>query len=323
MAELAAEEVPGLIAEARIEARQRARELLVEVLTEAMLEQAQSRGREVVAPARRQRGLTPDGVDVSAETGLYVYCVVGAAAEVPSGLSGVDPAHGLELVIHDAVAAVVSRVPLEDFEEERLRERLADMGWVERTARRHEAVLDSIGARTTLIPMRLCTVYRSESGVIEMLAREAKALEEALIHLQGKQEWGVKVFAVGEPPVPRSEEEPEDASGTDYMRRRQDEREQRRVADQRLHDICVSIHERLAGAASDAVSSPPQRPEVSGHEGEMLLNGVYLVQDEERETFLELVSLLEEEHRADGLEFVPTGPWPAYNFVPGTIGAAW
>ena len=26
---------------------------------------------------------------------------------------------------------------------------------------------------------------------------------------------------------------------------------------------------------------------------------------------------------ANGIEVVATGPWPAYNFVPGTIGAAW
>ncbi len=35
----------------------------------------------------------------------------------------------------DALAAVASQVPLEEFDEERLREHLADMTWVEATAR--------------------------------------------------------------------------------------------------------------------------------------------------------------------------------------------
>ncbi len=90
---------------------------------------------------------------------------------------------------------MVSQVPLADFGEERLRERLADMDWLEHTARAHELALETIGRHATLIPMRLCSVYRGESGVSEMLAREATALEEALVHLEGKTEWGVKVFA--------------------------------------------------------------------------------------------------------------------------------
>jgi hypothetical protein len=74
---------------------------------------------------------------------------------------------------------------------------------------------------------------------------------------------------------------------------------------------------------ADALTSPPQRPEVSGHPGQMLLNGVYLVEDDQLATFQALVDELQEQYEDDGLELLPTGPWPAYNFVPGTIGAAW
>ncbi len=34
-------------------------------------------------------------------------------------------------------------------------------------------------------------------------------------------------------------------------------------------------------------------------------------------------SALQAEFEPLGLELEPTGPWPAYNFIPGTIGAAW
>ena len=43
--------------------------------------------------------------------------------------------------------------PLEEFTEERLREHLADMDWVEAMARAHERVLQSIRAQTTVVPM--------------------------------------------------------------------------------------------------------------------------------------------------------------------------
>ena len=54
-----------------------------------------------------------------------------------------------------------------------------------------------------------------------------------------------------------------------------------------------------------------------------MLNGVYLVEDGAQADFDREVSELQEEFDPLGLVLVLTGPWPAYNFVPGTIGAAW
>jgi Gas vesicle synthesis protein GvpL/GvpF len=337
---LVAEDVVKLIADARKEARKRVRAELVDVLTDAMLEQAYRELGESApaepdrAPAKPDRApAKPHNTPAEPQrppatgTGVYIYCVVPADTELPAGLPSIDPAHSPTLLRHDRLAAVVSQVPLEDFGEERLRERLADLEWLERTARAHEQVLEMVGREATLIPMRLCSVYRSEDGVTKMLAQEAKALEEALAHLEGKTEWGVKVFA--NPVAPPSGTNPtgKDAetndSGTDYMRRRRTDRDRRRNADQELHDACVAIHERLAADVADALTSPPQRPEVSGHPGQMLLNGVYLVEDDQMAAFQALVDELQAHYEDDGLELLPTGPWPAYNFVPGTIGAAW
>lgn len=93
------------------------------------------------------------------------------------------------------------------------------MDWLEGTARAHELTLETVGRHVTLIPMRLCSVYREEAGVTEMLAREEIALEEALVHLEGKPEWGVKVFTNPPAHSNRAGAEPA-ASGTEYMQRR-------------------------------------------------------------------------------------------------------
>jgi hypothetical protein len=195
------------------------------------------------------------------------------------------------------------------------------MEWLERAARTHEAVLDAIAQSATLIPLRLCSVYRDLSGVLEMLEREAPALERALEYLRGKSEWAVKVFA--RPRATRHEAQADGDSGTDYMHKRQHDRDRRHDADEKLHETCVAIHEQLTEIVTDATTSAPQRPEMSGHAGQMVLNGVYLVEDDQLQPFLDAVDRLQTEHDAAGLEFEPTGPWPAYNFVPGTIGAAW
>jgi hypothetical protein len=152
-----------------------------------------------------------------------------------------------------------------------------------------------------------------------MLAREAEPLAEALDHLEGKAEWSVKVFAY--PAAAREPEPAPQSSGTDYMRRRQSERDRRRSIDRELHHACVSIHERLGAMVVEATTNEPQRPEVNGHAVPMLLNGVYLVEDAQLESFMALVDELQDEYRPQGLELHSTGPWPPYSFVPGTIGA--
>jgi hypothetical protein len=248
--------------------------------------------------------------------------VVSADTELSGQLSGVYPASPVTLLREGALAAVTSQVPLEEFDEVRLRDHLADMTWVEATARAHEAVLDQVREQATVIPMRMCTVYRTDGGAREMLLREADSLQDALEHLRGKSEWGVKVFAELES-VDESSPAEGETSGTAYMERKRTERDRRERLLETIEEATTQIHDRLSAAASDSLVVPPQRPEASGHPGEMVLNGVYLIADEAVDAFHAEVEALQAEFGGDGLVLALTGPWPAYNFVPGTIGAAW
>jgi hypothetical protein len=343
--DVAAGEVDELLAEARAEARARVRSMLTEAMAQAMLERAREqleiserpapppRGRAVPPPSRApvpppsRAPAPPPAAGGPAGFGWYVYCVTHAdGTEVPADLPGIDPAHEVRALKDGRLVAVVSRVPLEDFDEERLRERLADMNWLERTARRHEQVLDTIRAQRTVIPMRLCSIYRDESGVRAMLEREADALTDALARLDGKAEWGVKVFQVGDvapPPPSENGATDDDDTGAAYMARRGLEHQRRRQGNQRMQEACNVIHERLSATAVEGLVAAPQRSEVSDHDGEMILNGVYLVPDSDQDSFHSELAALQAEFEPLGLELELTGPWPAYNFIPGTIGAAW
>jgi hypothetical protein len=59
----------------------------------------------------------------------------------------------------------------------------------------------------------------------------------------------------------------------------------------------------------------PQSAELSGHSGEMVLNGAYLVDDERLDGFRSVVEELGRAYADSGLAFELTGPWPAYNFA--------
>jgi hypothetical protein len=333
-----------VLAEARAAARARVRTILTDALTEAMLDQAREELLPTERPAASRAEPTPRAKDATTpaadrdrdrtaghepdtEPAWYVYGVVEAGkAPPPAELEDLGVQRSPAVVTEGELTAVVSRVPAEEFAEDELRARLNDMGWVETVARAHERALDALCRQTTVIPMRLCTVYKTEGGVREMLRRESDALLETLHTLEGKVEWGVKVFferrgssrsATGDQPSRES------ASGAEYMDHRRRERDRGRQLDEQIEAAVAEIHERLDSLSEESTLNPPQRPEVSAHPGEMVLNGAYLVERESETAFHEEATALQSRFEGIGIELVLTGPWPAYNFLPTKIGAAW
>jgi hypothetical protein len=236
-------------------------------------------------------------------------------AEALPAIEGIEPGSVVEPIVDGDLAVLVSEVPLSEYGDERLREHLNDIDWVERTARAHEAVLDRALTECTIVPLRLCTLFRDSDGVRAMLRVERPTLLTGLETLSGRAEWGLKLF-VDPSRLELSASEPEDATdGVGYLARKQRERDARSAASDAASRYAAAAHERLAGVADAARVNPVQRPEAHGHPGDMVLNAVYLVRLEREAEVLRLVEELKNDWAADGVDLELTGPWPGYNFV--------
>jgi Gas vesicle synthesis protein GvpL/GvpF len=314
---LARADVDALIAEARAEARADVKALLRDAYSKALLAEAgASFGvREPRPPAARE---TADG--------LWVYCIVPAERELPGGLSGISERGAPRLVGAAGVAALVSPVPLSEFGEEALRENLNDLAWLERMVRAHEAVLDGMLADGTLVPMRVCTIYRGEEQVRAMLEDRAPLFRDELRRLEGRAEWGVKIYADRERLDGHVRTQSDQArrlagevadgpEGGAYLARKKLDALVRDEADAMLTEVVREAHARMEEWASASVVLPGQNRELSGHDGEMVFNGAYLVEHDRVEAVAGLLSGLDSQYRPCGLAFELTGPWPPYNFA--------
>jgi hypothetical protein len=354
---LAAEVAPRLVAEVREGAIAAVRDDLARRLTEELLRRCGEellrggeRNRPVGRAPRREAdhaGPAPSAPPArpteapsaphplveharGTATAHYVYGVVPAGVALPSDLVGVEPTASVERIEEGGLAALVSEVPLAEFDEDSLRRNLNDVAWLEEKARAHETVLEAALARTAVVPLRLCTVFADEVQVRAMLVREQRVLDDALARLQGRAEWGVKAFAdrgaVEREALKETRGEDdgvaEMSAGTAYMNRRRAEARAREEVEEIADGWAREIHARLRTIATEALLNPLQRPELSGHEGEMFLNGVYLVSDAEAPPFRAAVGALADEFDRHGVEIDLTGPWPAYNFVKSSIEAA-
>jgi hypothetical protein len=344
LARWAAERAPVLLARAENEAVA----VLRDALVAAALDERRRRARVADAPgsgsgsrtSKQAAAAEPKGEAAEAkaqpepaapkpESGdaVWSYCVLRAGEPLQPDIAGVDPAHPVKRLEAGDLAALVSRVPLAEFGEEALRRNLNDLDWLERVARRHETVLEQTLADATIVPLRLCTIFEDEDGVRRMLDEQRPALSSALELLSGRQEWGVKLLVDREAleAAARDRTEGVDAAADDidtrsaggaYMLRRRLERQVREAADRLAVSVADDVHARLQDWATDAVLNPPQNRELSGHKGEMLLNGAYLVETQKVERLGELVDELQGHYRRLGATLELTGPWPPYNFVP-------
>ena len=221
--------------------------------------------------------------------------------------------------------AIVSQVSLHDFGQERLEENLDDMRWLEARVRAHQNILDSVVASHTLIPMRFCTLYRTEERIREMLEQHHVDFVEALTRLEGKREWGVKVYCdsqalaqrVGQVSDRVKELEVEMAtksSGAAYFMKKKLEETIAAEVERMSDEHAQRSHDRLSSHAAEAIISPLQGKELTGRQEAMVLNGAYLVAEDQLAAFRAELANLQDEYGDLGFSYEMTGPWPAYNF---------
>jgi hypothetical protein len=259
------------------------------------------------------------------ELACYVYCIV-PAGEPPTldGLAGIDRSAKTECITEGGLSAVVSRVRSQDFAEDVLKQNLEDLEWLERTARRHDAVLARALAGNAVVPLRLCTIFTGEDGVRAVLRREREPLLAALRRVRGRSEWSVKLLAdlgalrtpVRERSSPPAEAE-DLAAGRAFFARKRLERAATEDARTRIERAAEETDARLRAHAADATRLPPQARQLSGRSGEMVLNGAYLVERSNAAEFAALTKALDAHHRGLGLALELSGPFAPYNFVSG------
>lgn len=252
----------------------------------------------------------------------YVYAVAfpftEALPEEIRGVAGSTP----RLLHHGGLVAAVSAVSSDEFGEAPLRTRLEDLEWLTETARGHQAVVAALTSITCPLPLRLATVCLEDNGVRRLLDSGRDRFVRTLARLDGRVEWGVKVYAATEPPGERSPAliSPQDRAGPgptgrEYLRRRLRERRSREDVWELADTVSRRLHEELSRRAEAGVLHRPQQAQLSKTPGHNVFNAAYLVPREESTAFVERVDQLRSDQ--PGVRVELTGPWAPYSFADG------
>jgi hypothetical protein len=314
--------IEPLLARARASAAAEATSILEALMVRSILERAAdhlSRGTPGAPPSSDEP--EPDRTHPRA---CYVYGIQRSEDDPPAGIAGVvgAPVDGVEAA---GLRAIVSTVRGDEFGEQALREKLEDLQWVGENAQAHEAVLSAMLAHGPVLPLRFATVFHDQGAVAEVLMRHADDLRAEADTMVGRTEWGAKVLVdtgtcdrwieehiPGVVGAPTDEHAPD---GRSYLVRKKAERGARDERRHLLLGLAGEVHEALSDLAVDSCTDPPQQPELSGHQGAMILNGAYLLEGAAVDPFLDAAGELSERHAAKGISVETTGPWPPYHFI--------
>jgi hypothetical protein len=250
---------------------------------------------------------------------LYVYAVT--ADPVLPETEGVDRTMQFGAVEAGNLAAVFSRVTDEEFSQDVIDRRAADLEWLGAIGYRHQDVVAALMKQTAIVPLRAFTLFSSEEAVRAYLLEHAELLRKVLERLAGRQEWTLRVefepqrwseSLVGRIESLRALQDDIAAAtpGKAFLLRKKLDDEKKRASRDAEQQVVSEIERRvLEKLVCETVSESRERRDGAFPQINVLVN-----RDEES-LLQELHEELGRTYEQEGVTLALTGPWPPYTFA--------
>jgi len=253
---------------------------------------------------------------------FYLYCVTN---RVPKLKEVENLVNNLYFISHRGVYAVVGEVKESEFNEENLKTNLANLEWIKEKANSHEKIIESVMKDTGVIPFKFGTLFSTKDNLKACLEEHAEELKENLRNLEGKEEWGVKIYCdmerlkgsviKEETEILKIEEEISSSSpGKAYFLKKKKEELIKDAVNKRINRYTQESFEILKGLSLKTRINKLLPKEVTERKDDMILNSVFLIDKNKVVDFVNTVEGIKIRYAGQGLFFDCTGPWPPYNF---------
>ncbi|MFH1565099.1 MAG: GvpL/GvpF family gas vesicle protein [bacterium] len=271
-------------------------------------------------------------------TGIYLYCIrpylTAKSYKLKAGLKGIDGAK-VFLVSHLGIEAVVSNIDIKKFASKEI-ERLAkeDVNWIIKHSAEHEKVVEQamglinhkseILNLQSVVPMKFGAIFNDKKNLEQVLKKSYQKFKNILKNLDGKEEWGVKVY-VDEKRLRdelknknnaikvKIEGAKELPKGADYFQELETEDMIKKTMWQEIDKQSESFFKKFKQVVCETQENKILAKEITGKNDPMVLNSAYLIRKKSVKDFLKKVKETEDCNPA--FIFECTGPWPPYNFI--------
>jgi len=255
---------------------------------------------------------------------IYLYCVTNLPPHQCIN-EGKDFGVGVDFVYHQGIYAVVSKVKESEFSEENLKKNLANFEWIKEKAGIHEKVIEGVMEGACVIPFKFGTIFNTEDNLKTMLEEHVGKFKDNLKYLEGKEEWGVKIYCDTErlrDSLFREEKEileidkeiSSSTPGKAFLLKKKKEELLSTLVNKKINEYGQDSFEKLSKQSLQTRINKLLPKEVTDRKDDMILNSAFLVDKNKVGAFISIVDILKAQYEERGFFYDCTGPWPPYNF---------
>lgn len=187
---------------------------------------------------------------------------------------------------------------------------MENLDWLASAGVRHQRVVSELARRGAILPARFGTIFHSLESLERDISGRKRALIRSLARVADTDEWGIKVFLE---PQPELEPVAQNASGSDYLRRKASvfrDRMQQRRDSRTLSPEIQQLSAALDHIALEAATGGKMSQAQPGLEWQI---SILLPRGRQKQFSSILERFSRQWHGQRRIEC--TGPWPPYSFV--------
>lgn len=257
--------------------------------------------------------------------GIYLFCFARPDLIPTLKVGGLDEGSSVLQCAFKDVVAVLSKVSLEEFCGPSAESRMKDLSWVGPRACRHEEAVEQVTRHSPVFPARFGTIFSSLESLKKFLRKHHRAILEFLDQIADKDEWSVKglmdrakardeLLSVV---LDRQSADLDSLSpGKRYFQEQRIRNDVEKELNRYVRGVSKGIWNDLGRYASDFAERKVFSRDLTGEDGDMILNWAFLVPRKLVSDFRARLDQANEAHKHQGLTLVMSGPWPPYSFCP-------
>jgi hypothetical protein len=228
-------------------------------------------------------------------------------------------------VYAEGVYAITSKVSMDEFDEEGLKKKMADIKWIEEKVHQHEEVIEGIMKESTVVPFKFATIFQAEENIKGKLIECNDEFKQLIAYLDDKEEWGLKIYSelkkfndtvVKDDDGIRKLDEEIAASGKGkaYLLKKKKAELIEDIIGRKISAYTRDIFEKLKSMSVESKINKILPKAVTQKNEDMVLNAAFLINKKRMPEFKDALEKLKAEYAGKCLDFDFTGPWPPYNF---------
>lgn len=253
---------------------------------------------------------------------IYLYCITNRTPKLKEVENLVSR---LYFIYYYGIYAVVGKVSEDEFNEENLKRRLTDLEWVKTKTGIHEKVIEGIMKNACVLPFKFAVLFNTEDNLKAMLEEHIREFKDGLKYLEGKEEWGVKIYCETErlesfliknddEALKIDREINSSSPGKAFLLKKKKDELLIILINKKINEYGQTSFDKLREQSIRTRINKLLPKEVTERKDDMILNSAFLIEKNKVNDFMGILDMLRVQYEDGRVFFDCTGPWPAYNF---------